>query len=301
MRLSFVGLLLFASTALGQSVTFSAPATILQNNKIVVSRENCREDRTVSWTRAGALCETLYLWLSSDGTCNRAPAAADLSLQQIAGGDTTTTSGTLTLRASDALARGGDTCESQNATTSFRLCASTNRVVGDIIGTTCQDSISSVGTPTIDFVYDPEPPPAPAAPTVTGLDSALSAHVTVSGDAALMRVEVRQLTEGEDGGVGVGELVTSKEQIASNTVFRLDGLENGVEYAVRAIAVDAAGNTSEPSPIATGTPVASNGFYGGYIGAGGAETGGCTAAGGGITGCAVLASLGIWLSRRKRS
>ncbi|WP_193409801.1 MXAN_2561 family MXYO-CTERM-anchored protein [Myxococcus hansupus] len=303
MRLTLVGLLLFASTALGQqTVTFSAPATILQNNRIVVSQANCTAERNVTWTRTGNLCEPLYLWLSSDGTCNRAPAATDRTLLQIASGDTTTMSGTLSLRASEALAATGQTCESQTTEKSFRLCASTNRFVGDIIGTTCQDSVSSIGTPTIDLVYDPEPPPVPPAPAVTGLDSALSATVTVPTGATLMAVEVLSLVAGEDGGTGTGEPLVSKEQTAANTTFRLDGLENGVEYAVRAIAIDAAGNRSQPSEVTRGTPIASEGFYGGYVGAGGAETGGCTAAGGGITGCAVLASLGIWLSsRRKRS
>ncbi|WIG96236.1 hypothetical protein KGD87_01900 [Myxococcus sp. SDU36] len=304
MRLILVGLLLFASTALGQqTVTFTASPNILQNNRIVVSQADCTAERTVTWSRTGLLCETLYFWLSSDGACTRAPAGADLLLQQVAAGDTTTTTGTLTLRASAALEAGGDTCESQTATTTFRLCASTPRVTVDVIGNqTCADTVSSVGTPAIDLVYDPEPPSAPSAPAVTGLDGALSATVTVPSDSASMVVEVLSLVGGEDGGVGTGEVVNSKVQAVANTVFRMDGLENGVEYAVRAIAIDAAGNRSEPSAVTLGTPIASEGFYGGYLGAGGAETGGCAAAGGGITGCALLASLGIWLSsRRKRS
>lgn len=302
MRLTLVGLLLFASTALGQAVTFTASPNILQNNRIVVSQANCAAERTVTWTRTGALCETLYFWVSSDGVCTRAPAAADLSLQQVAAGDTTTMNGTLTLRASAALAAGGDTCESQTTTTSFKLCASTRRVSQIIGGAGCEDAYASVGTPAIDLVYDPEPPATPSAPAVTGLDSALSASVTAPSDAASMTVQVLSLVAGEDGGSITGSVVSSRTQISANTVFRLDGLQNGVEYAVQAIAIDAAGNESDPSAVTLGTPIASNGFYGGYLDAGGSETGGCTAAGGGITGCAVLASLGIWLSsRRKRS
>ncbi|WP_253817140.1 MXAN_2561 family MXYO-CTERM-anchored protein [Myxococcus xanthus] len=301
MRLTLVGLLLFASTALGQTVTFSDTGNVIQNDEIVVSPQSCTADRTVTWTRAGAFCDTLFLWLSNDTSCTREPAAADLPLQDIPLSDTTTLKGTLTFSAARALARSGATCESQTTTKSFRLCASTKRRISDF-NTSCQDSLSSIGSPTIDFTYDPEPPSTPEAPSVSGLDGALSATVKAPSDATRMVVEALELVQGEDGSVGTGKVVASREQVIANTVFRLEGLENGVEYAVRAIAIDGAANRSEPSPIATGTPIASDGFYGGYLGAGGAETGGCAAAGGGITGYAMLASLGVWLSsRRKRS
>ncbi|WP_426750801.1 MXAN_2561 family MXYO-CTERM-anchored protein [Myxococcus sp. Y35] len=301
MRLTLVGLLLFASTALGQTVTFSATGNVIQNDEIVVSAANCTSQRTVTFQREGRYCDTLYLWLSSDSSCTREPAAADVLLQEIAANDSAT-SGSLTFTASQALVRAGATCESQTTTKEFRLCASTKRLTGTIGFETCADTLSSIGSPTIDLVYDPEPPAVPEAPTVTGLDGALGATVKAPSDASLMVVEALELTADADGGVVLGEVVSSREQTSSNTAFRLEGLENGVEYAVRARAIDAAGNTSEPSPITRGTPIASNGFYGGYLDAGGAETGGCSAAGGSLTGCAMLVSLGIWLSsRRKRS
>ncbi|AEI65996.1 MXAN_2561 family MXYO-CTERM-anchored protein [Corallococcus macrosporus] len=300
MRLILVGLLLFASTALGQSVTFAAAGDILQGEDIVVSREDCDLDRTVNWTRTAGNCDVLHLWLSDDSSCSGEPGEGDLSLAEIAVSDAQLT-GAVTFNAAEALAAGGATCESQTASKTFRLCATTKRLV--VVTNTCDDSFVSIGTPTYKLVYDPEPPAVPEAPTVTGLDAALSVSVKVPSDATSMEVQVLQLTSGEDGGSGTGEVITAKTQVAANTVFRMEGgLENGVEYAVRAIAIDRAGNQSEPSAIATGAPVASSGFYQGYLDAGGAETGGCAAAGGGITGCAVLASLGIWLSsRRKRS
>ncbi|QDE67700.1 MULTISPECIES: MXAN_2561 family MXYO-CTERM-anchored protein [Myxococcus] len=299
MRLTLVGLLLFASTALGQTVTFSATGDIIQNDQIVVSQANCGLDRTVNWTRVAGNCDVLHLWLSNESSCTGAPGAGDLSLEEIAVTDTRLT-GTVTFNASEALAADGATCDSQTATKTFRLCATTKRL-GNLGG--CDESFVSIGTPSISFIYDPEPPAVPEAPSVTGLDAALSVSVKVPSDAVFMEVQVLQLVPGGDGGVGAGEVITTKRQVSSNTVFRMaDGIENGIEYAVQAIAIDRAGNQSEPSPTATGTPVASSGFYQGYLDAGGAETGGCAAAGGGITGCAVLASLGIWLSsRRKRS
>ncbi|GEL69787.1 MXAN_2561 family MXYO-CTERM-anchored protein [Myxococcus virescens] len=299
MRLTLVGLLLFASTALGQTVTFSATGDIIQNDQIVVSQENCGLDRTVNWTRVAGNCDVLHLWLSNESSCTGAPGAGDLSLDEISVTDTRLT-GSVTFNASEALVADGAKCESQTSTKTFRLCATTRRPLG--IG--CEESFTSIGSPSnLSFIYDPEPPAAPETPSVTGLDAALSVSVKVPSDAVFMEVQVLQFVPGEDGGVGAGEVISTKRQVSSNAVFRMDqGLENGVEYAVQAIAIDRAGNQSEPSPAATGTPIASNGFYQGYLGAGGTETGGCAAAGGGITGCAMLASLGVWLSsRRKRS
>ena len=94
---------------------------------------------------------------------------------------------------------------------------------------------------------------------------------------------------------------TIGDSATDNLTFRMDGLENGVEYAVRAYAIDAAENQSDPSEPTNGRPVASRGFFEAYKDALGAETGGCGAAGGGIAGSAVLAVLGFWLSRRKQS
>lgn len=300
MRLTLVGLLLFASTALGQAVTFTAAGDILQGDEIVVSRANCDLDRTVNWTRVAGNCDVLHLWLSDEASCSGEPGSGDLSLAEIPIANTQLT-GVVTFNAANALAAGGAACASQTATKTYRLCATTRRQA-QFTGV-CEESFVSIGTPTYKFIYDPEPPAVPDAPTVTGLDAALSVAVKVPSDAVLMEVHVLRFAPGEDGGVGDSEVISTKQQVSANTIFRMDqGLENGVEYAVQAVAIDRAGNRSAPSDAATGTPIASEGFYGGYLGAGGAETGGCAAAGGGITGCAMLASLGFWLSsRRKRS
>nr|WP_240356749.1 MXAN_2561 family MXYO-CTERM-anchored protein [Myxococcus eversor] len=285
-------------------MNFAIPGTTAQNNEIVVSKQTCADLRTVTWTRTGALaCSSLIFWLSPDN-CTGEPGTGDLVLgNEVPQGDTTTLSGTLQLRMSDALAASSPTlsCSTQAENKSYKLCASTEKQDSTL---DCDDERSNIGQPTITFTLDPVAPPAPALPAVTGLDSALSVSVTVSGDASQMKVQVVELVQGgEDGGtVTAGELVVEKTQTIDNTVFRMDGLVNGKLYGVQAIAYDKAGNPSDESPLATGSPIPSDGFFAAYREAGGQETGGCGAGGGGLALGAVVAALGFWMmSRRKLS
>ncbi|MBZ4396923.1 MXAN_2561 family MXYO-CTERM-anchored protein [Myxococcus sp. AS-1-15] len=298
MRLTLALLLLSASTALGQTVTFSVSGN--QGNEIVVSKADCAKVTQVTWTRqATNQCDTLYIWLSPD-TCSDTPSSSEVTLEEIERSSSVTT-GTVSLNVSEALTKAGQTCEAQTENKSFKLCASVRPF--NSTGTTCEATATSVGTPAITLTLDPKPPAAPILPTVTGLDTALSVDVTAPSDSSQMKVEVVKLVAGEDGGsTTAGDVVRSKEQTSSNTLFRMDNLENGVEYGVRVFALDKAGNQSEPSPLATGTPIASNGFWAAYRGAQGAETGGCGAGGGGLAVGAVVAALGFWtVSRRKQS
>ncbi|NTX04163.1 MXAN_2561 family MXYO-CTERM-anchored protein [Myxococcus sp. CA040A] len=297
MRLTFAVLLLFASTALGQTVTFSG--SVIVDNDIVVSKANCADRRSVSWSRTGTLaCSPLVFWLS-DGNCSGEPGEGDKEILEIAEGNTATTSGTLELRMSDALAAGGLTCETQTADKTYRLCATVEKQ--DSLGA-CDSTTSSVGSPSVNFILDPTSPLAPALPGVTGLDSALSVSVTVPSDTTSMLVEVVELVPGDgDGGTATaGEVVRSKTQTSDNTVFRMDELENDKEYGVRAFAFDKAGNQSPASPLATGSPIPSDGFFAAYHAAGGAETGGCGAGGGGLALGAVVAALGFWMTSRRK-
>ncbi|MFP2933284.1 MXAN_2561 family MXYO-CTERM-anchored protein [Pyxidicoccus sp. 3LG] len=296
MRLTLVGLLLFASTALGQTVTFSG--TNVQDNEIVVSKAQCTLERAISFTRAGALCEKISIWISN-ADCSGDPGTDDLLLREFSTTDTVT-QGTETFTAAEVLERASKTCETQTENQTFKICATTRRQRTDVSGG-CEATASSVGTPTINFILDPKAPNAPAAPTASGLDEALLVTVTAPSDSARILVEVRQLEGDPDGGTpGAGAVVSSKEQTTDNLEFRMEGLENDVEYSVQAFAIDKAGNQSEGSPTTTGTPVGSYGFYEEYLNDGGSETGGCGAAGGGLA-AGALAVFGFWLSRRKQS
>ncbi|MFY2562025.1 MXAN_2561 family MXYO-CTERM-anchored protein [Corallococcus terminator] len=301
MRLTFAVFLLFASTALGQTqtVTFTATGTTIQGGEIVVSQANCSSVRQVTWTRTTAnLCDTLYLWLSAD-TCSAEPGASSVTLDSIAKTETQTT-GVLDLKMSDALSKAGTSCEAQTENKTFKLCASVRPF--NSTGSLCETTATSIGTPSISFILDPKAPNAPELPGVTGLDGALSVSVTSPSDSSLLKVEVVELVAGDgDGGAETaGEVVVSKEQTTDNTVFRMEGLENEKKYGVRAFALDKAGNQSGASPLATGSPIPSNGFYAAYRAAGGEETGGCGAGGGGLALGAVVAALGFWVTSRRK-
>ncbi|QSQ16657.1 MXAN_2561 family MXYO-CTERM-anchored protein [Myxococcus landrumensis] len=297
MRHILVVLLLTASTALGQTVNFTGAA--IQNNEVVVSLANCGKVNAVTWTRSGTLlCSSATLFLT-EGSCTDKPdATGNKKVGEINQNDASPT-GTINLVMSEALDAKGETCEGQKANRTYKLCASTTRQTN--LGQ-CDSTLVSIGN-SINFILDPVAPGAPGAPAVTGLDSALSVSVTTTSDMARLKVEVVELTLGDDAGTGTpGAVVRSKEQVTPNNVFRMDGLENGKTYGVRVIAFDKAGNESPASALVTGAPIASNGFFDEYVDAGGQETGGCGAGGGGLAVGAAMAALGFWLtSRRKQS
>ncbi|WP_338867393.1 MXAN_2561 family MXYO-CTERM-anchored protein [Myxococcus stipitatus] len=298
MRHILVVLLLTASTALGQTVSFTGAA--IQNGEVSVSLANCEKINQVTWTRSGTLpCADATLFLT-EGSCTDKPdAAGNQVLKELKQNDTITT-GTVDLQMSKALAQRGQVCADQTANRTFKLCASTTRQSGTL--GQCESTLVSIGN-NVSFVLDPVAPTAPPAPTVTGLDSALSVSVSPTSDTARVKVEVVEVTQGDDGGSATpGTVVTSREQVTPNNVFRMDGLQNGKTYGVRAIAFDKAGNQSADSALATGAPIPSNGFFDEYVGANGQETGGCGAGGGGLAVGAAMAALGFWLtSRRKQS
>ncbi|NMO20963.1 hypothetical protein HPC49_28160 [Pyxidicoccus fallax] len=245
------------------------------------------------------LCDTVYIWLSND-TCAGTPGTDDLQLEEIQRTPTTTT-GSESFRVSEMLARNNSSCGATDVERTFRLCATT-RLFDSTITTNCRTVAETIGTPAVTVTYDAKPPAAPEAPSVSGLDGALNVRVTAQGDAEFIRVEVRALGTDADGGTApVGEPITTKEQSTDNTSFRMEGLQNDVEYAVQARAVDLAGNESGLSEAVRGTPIASSGFFDAYVDAGGSEKGGCAAAGGSLAGSVALAVLGLWLSRRKQS
>ena len=97
---------------------------------------------------------------------------------------------------------------------------------------------------------------------------------------------------------GSTEFVSGSTTITNTRSVTINNLENGKTYSVRVVALDAAGNESEPSDTAEGTPVPTQGFWGNYQDAGGQDTGGCSAVGGISASWALLA---LGLLRRRRS
>jgi uncharacterized protein (TIGR03382 family) len=81
--------------------------------------------------------------------------------------------------------------------------------------------------------------------------------------------------------------------------YRLEGLVNGVVYAVAVLGVSAAGAESDPSNVKTAEAQQVNDFWQTYKDAGGNETGGCSSGVAGPLGLALLAGALALVRRRK--
>jgi len=85
-----------------------------------------------------------------------------------------------------------------------------------------------------------------------------------------------------------------------STSARVGGLVNGTLYDVEVLAFSTGGNVSDPSNIASGTPVKVDDFYTSYKNAGGQESGGCSTGAAGVLALA-LAPLLLLARKRRRS
>ena len=146
--------------------------------------------------------------------------------------------------------------------------------------------------PAATVAFDFERPAAPTgAPALSNAEKAL--RVSVDGvsdnDVASYEVCYRRatgLTTDSDAGVD-GTTPTNDSLRAGfdactsvdsgDRKTRIEGLDNGVVYEVVYAAIDAAGNRSANSPVATGTPAEVLDFAEHYAAVGGAEHGGCSA------------------------
>jgi hypothetical protein len=297
MRFLFVGLLLFASTALGQTLSLTVD-NITDTAKVIgLNSEDCGDTLQVRWTFTnGVACQAMQLWVTTSGSCKDEPGTGDYELQEVPASSVNTPGNLFREIQVDKLPLftatdgGAGTCSTAQVEQTMRVCASTT-VQNSLLQ--C-DTIVRVTSPVL-VRFDTQPPPKPTIDAVTPRDSALGVTVSAEEDATILVTATLLDADG-----GTGTVVASDETTAVEGLANLEGLENGVTYQVIARATDVAGNSTDSDP-SEGTPILSNGFFAAYRGAGGQETGGCGAAGGGLAGGAVLAALGFWLSRRKQS
>jgi hypothetical protein len=297
MRFLSVGLLLFASTALGQTLTLTVDTQTDPTKVVGLNDADCGRKLALKWTFNGIACEPLRLWVTAASSCKDDPVAGDYELDAVPASNVAapgTLTRTIDVDKLPVFTGGGDAgttaCADAKVEQTMRVCG----VTAVTNGATCGLDVQVGTAPQIRF--DTKPPPKPVISEVIARDSALGVTLTAEADSTVV---VTATSMPADGGVGVE--AARKEVSASTGTAELTGLENGVKYQVIATARDQAGNPGPPSDPSEGTPVKSNGFYEAYVDAGGQETGGCGAAGGGIAGGAVMAALGFWLSRRKQS
>lgn len=250
---------------------------------------------TVTWTRTGNVCDALSLWISAPNKdCGDSAGVGDVGLTSVPR-DTLNAQpqGTFQFnlnKAPFATTDGGGSCSSLQEEVTFRLCGSTKAYASLYDTSTCASSVTKATG--MELLFDGKPPDAPNIESASGLDEAVTAHISEPTGATRL-----QLVVSRD-----GEVVKTAEKIVGQGDIKVEGLVNEVTYQLVAYAFDDAGNQSAASAQAEATPIKTNGFLEEYIGAGGKETGGCGAAGGGVAGGAVLAVLGFWLSsRRNRS
>jgi hypothetical protein len=170
-------------------------------------------------------------------------------------------------------ADGGTACGSAAIEKEHKVCGAFKANSGFPLATCGSgDFVTKIAT-SPKIIFDAVPPPKPSIVQVDSLDRALRVEVEPGIGAAVIRLEFR--LRDTPGDFVAGPTVTTESKSG-----RIEDLTNDVVYEVRAVALDEAGNESEPSDVVTATPVLTYGFFARYQAAGGAEQGGCDATGG---------------------
>lgn len=256
----------------------------------------CNNQATLTWSVVATqqVCGPLELFVATT-TCGDQPGVNDLDLgsQQLNIG---TTSGTKTIQFNElpdfsGSTDGGSSCGAA-AEKTWKVCAVYQANNAGFGAVPCGTKLKVEKSTTIS--YDGKPPAAPSLTDATGIDRGIRARAAASGDAKLVRFGTR-LKDSTD----PFDFRTEAVIEGDGAEGRIGGLENGFDYEVAAVAVDAAGNTSTQSAVIEATPTETLGFWDAYKKAGGTEQGGCASAPGLFASAAVM--FGLWISRRKRS
>lgn len=265
--------------------------------QVAVGPSDCGSSVVVTWTLSGVtqVCATMPLWVTPTSSCGDAPGTGDFQFAEVTISELQTGQGNETLALADlpglSDGAGGTGC-GVAASQDFKVCGASSTAGGFPASCAVPTTIKTGSPPTL--TYDGLPPPAPTLTGVIPLDSALKVTVSPGSGTANIDVQVK-LETAPDSDFHRGVLFS----VDQGNSGRVDGLTNGVTYAVRALGIDAAGNVSGPSEVLTGTPVPTEGFWGAYRRLNGADQGGCSVAGG-LAGPAVAAALGVFLTRRRR-
>lgn len=266
------------------------------NTTKVITRSTCGDPLQVGYsvTLLGAMCSSFKIWVTQATSCADAQAAGEplvgeksvteLQLQR---------TGYFTLSPTDlpglSGGDGGVQCgDAQEVEQKYYVCgAYTYSSYSCVSGSTLV--AKSTSPPTI--LYDTKPPAMPSIIDVLARDSAAQVDFSASTDTVTVHAETRV--------AGAAGFVPNVDAQATAGSLRLTGLENGVTYDVRIFGEDAAGNLSPATEPVRVTPIHVDGFFGGYVAAGGHETGGCSTAGALLLPLAGLLAVGAL--RRRRS
>jgi hypothetical protein len=149
---------------------------------------------------------------------------------------------------------------------------------------------SAVATASAGITFQLERPPPPVGLSVGVGEQAL--YVSFSAGSATTAAPAASKTY--QAFAAAGGVTHASAESSSTTDLRVGGLENGTTYDVWVVAYSEAGNPSDASALAAGTPQPVSDFYDLYQSSGGAERGGCSHAGG--TGELALVAI-AWATR----
>ncbi|MCI0573933.1 MAG: fibronectin type III domain-containing protein, partial [Myxococcaceae bacterium] len=260
---------------------------------LTVGPARCGEAVTVNYqVTPQGLCDDLELWVTTASNCSGGRQSSDLLIDSLTREQflsAPTGSRQFNLSALPSFgADAGSSCGTAGVTQTFRVCGTSTAPGITQICQSNENDVATRATP-LELVYDAEPPDAPTITSVEPLDQEL--RVTVDAESNV-GVRVEQRIAGTTDWTVVRTLGTDVRTL------QITNLQNGTSYEVQAIAIDAAGNESAASGIASGTPIQTLGFWGAYKEAGGQQVGGCTATGAMLTPLGILAVLFL---RRRRS
>jgi hypothetical protein len=284
------------------TLSFSGSGSAITSRAFSQSDCNNNAGVVITWTVSslGQVCNNLQIFVTNSGSCPTTPNTT--------GSDGGTADVIIdTLSASELQAGSGNTSNFliRNMPALGGACPDgfdkTNAICGSLqyrpAGATSCTDLNASSNLTIRF--DSKPPAPPVISSLLPQDSKIVVQLDPNGenDTTYYRVQYAAQLGNSDAGLN---FVTIPDFSAQKNSVTIDSLTNNQVYVVQAFQIDEAGNLSPPSAQASGTPLASNGFWAEYKDAGGHEQGGCNVADAAFP--SVLGAIGVLVSlwRRKR-
>ena len=285
-----VGLtLVFPLAAFGQSLTLKVNGVGDTSGAPALTTNRCSDAFQVNATLTGQVCSGPTYWITTSSSCGDSPSSANFDLTfdvDSFGNRTIAVSDLPFFRGAD----GGVPCP-RAATQDHKVCGSFTTPSSLITGCSSTTVVHQSSAPTIQ--WKGAPAAVPSIDSVSPRDGAIGLGLSITGtDALLIRIEVAVS--------GTGQFAEVASISATQPSYNINGLTNNVAYDIQVRSEDTIGNLSAYSPIATGTPVASAGFFDAYRQAGGQDLGGCGGLGAILLAFCLPAVVWGALARRKR-
>lgn len=259
-------------------------------NTFSFGASSCNTTLLVQWQAnlVDQPCGPLHLWATQGTSCGDAPAATDISYADV---DQFSVQTLRTGSVSVDLAQlpgfttetdGGTPCGASGVEVTHSVCGAISTSYSCFYGGTSSPTHAT----SLTLTYDTKPPAPPTPGDVSAFDGTVRVAFTAPADAATVGAQLEGPTD--------TDFLERASVAATQSSIVVKDLRDGVDYRLRLVAYDSAGNQSEPSAPVTVTPLATEGFWGAYRAAGGTDSAGCSSAPGPLVGL-----LAILLARRR--